>query len=144
LHVKRTVWRTTVGPTKTEDSEGVVPVLPLLQKVLEKHRNGAADDAYIFAGERRGAPLNLANLARRVIVPAFKKNPQHKLEWHGWHAFRRGLASNLYELGVQPKVIQAILRHGDIGTTLAYYVQTPAEESREALRQIEDAFPFGL
>jgi integrase len=162
LHVKRAVWRTVVGPTKTEDSEGVVPVLPLLQKVLEKHRNGASDEAYIFAGKRRGAPLNLHNLAARVIKPSIehcikcqKSRADHekvnhefdldpKLVWKGWHSFRRGLASNLYSLGVQPKVIQAILRHSDIGTTLAYYVQTPAEESREALQQIESAFPFGL
>jgi integrase len=144
LHVRRSVWRTIVGPTKTEDSEGIVPVLPLLQKVLEKHRGDAPANAYIFAGKRRGSPLNLHNLGRRVIVPAFQKNPALKAQWHGWHAFRRGLASNLYFLGVSPKIIAAILRHSDIGTTLQYYVQTPTEESREALQQIEDAFPFGL
>jgi integrase len=44
----------------------------------------------------------------------------------------------------QPNVIQAILRHSDIGTTLAYYVQTSNEESREVLQIIESAFPFGL
>jgi len=142
LHVQRSVWRTHVGQPKTGVSEGNVPVLPLLQKVLEKHRGNASDDAYIFAG-KRGVPLNLHNLAARVIKPAFEKS-SFKIEWHGWHAFRRGLASNLYDLGVQPKVIQAILRHSDIGTTLQYYVQTPTEESREALAKIEDAFPFGL
>jgi len=147
LHVKRAVWRTHVGPTKTEDSEGLVPVLPLLQKVLEKHRVDASETSYIFAG-KRGAPLNLHNLAAKVVKPAIKKwnegSPNSTLKWKGWHAFRRGLASNLYSLGVQPKVIAAILRHSDIGTTLQYYVQTPTEESREALRQIEDMFPFGL
>ena len=25
---------------------------------------------------------------------------------HGWHAFRRGLATNLHRLGVQDKIIQ--------------------------------------
>jgi len=148
LHVRRSVWRTHVGQTKTEDSERSVPVLPLLQKVLEKYRGDASSDAYIFAGEKRGAPLNLPNLAARDIKPALKnamqKDPELKLEWKGWHAFRRGLASNLYSLGIQPKVIQAILRHSDIGTTLSYYVQTPYEESRDALRVIESAFPFGL
>ena len=162
VRVARSVWRTHIGPPKTEDSEATVPVLPLLQKVLEKYRKSAPDDAYIFAGERRGAPLNLANLAARVIKPAIetcikcqKARSDHKKEshgfewdkkqrWKGWHAFRRGLASNLYSLGIQPKVIQAILRHSDIGTTLSYYVQTPDEETREALQQIESAFPFGL
>jgi len=58
-----------------------------------------------------------------------------RLEWHGWHSFRRGLASNLYALGVTPKVIQAVLRHSGIGTTLQYYVHTPDSDSREAVRQ---------
>jgi integrase len=132
-------------------------------EVLEKRRNGASDHDYIFAGTKRKTPLSLANLARRVIKPAIetcvkceksrakhKKESHpfeldtHKLTWRGWHAFRRGLASNLYSMGVQPKTIRAILRHSDIGTTLGYYVQTPDEETREALQRIEDAFPFGL
>jgi len=164
LKVARSVWRTHIGPPKTDDSEGAVPVLPLLQKFLEEYRlktNGNPKD-YIFAGERRGAPLNLANLANRVIKPALKKKEREQaalLEslkdeseeirkavrdqnplpvWKGWHAFRRGLASNLYSLGVAPKVIQAVLRHSDIGTTLSYYVQTPDDESRAALQKIED------
>lgn len=147
LHIQRSVWRTHVGQLKTDSSEGTIPVLPLLQKVLEKHRGDAPDSAYIFAGST-GAPLVLTNLANRVIKPAFQKyraeHPNSTIEWHGWHAFRRGLASNLYSLGVAPKVIAAILRHGDIGTTLEFYVQSPPEESREALQKIEDAFPFGL
>ena len=160
LRVARSVWRTHLGPPKTDDSEGAVPVLPLLQKLLEEYKlktNGKPED-YIFAGERRGAPLNLANLANRVIKPALKKEQHWKdelkdqpeevkkaveeqnpaVKWKGWHAFRRGLASNLYSLGVQPKVIQAILRRSDIGTTLSYYVQTPDDESRAALQKIED------
>jgi integrase len=95
-------------------------------------------DSYIFAGERRGQPLNLANLVNRVIKPCLKKRAP-EIQWKGWHAFRRSLASNLYSLGVEPKVIQAILRHSDIGTTLAYYVQTPDNKSREAIEKIESA-----
>jgi integrase len=47
--------------------------------------------------------------------------------WHGWHAARRGLGTNLYRLGVPDKVIQAILRHSNVNVTLGYYVkpQTP-------------------
>jgi hypothetical protein len=35
-------------------------------------------------------------------------------EWKGWHAFRRGLASNLNRLGIDDSVTQAILRHSDM------------------------------
>jgi integrase len=64
LLVSRSVWRTHVGPTKTAASTGSVPVLPILKKFLDEHRaslqlkgHGNRDE-YIFAGERRGVPLN--------------------------------------------------------------------------------------
>ena len=40
---------------------------------------------YIFAG-RKGQPINLDNLAKRVVRPALK---QAKIGWHGWYSLRR-------------------------------------------------------
>ena len=42
---------------------------------------------------------------------------------NGWHAFRRGLATNLHALGVDDKTIQAILRHSSIGLAMNVYVK---------------------
>ena len=39
------------------------------------------------------------------------------MEWRGWHAFRRGLATNLDALGVHDIVIQPILRHSNVAVT---------------------------
>lgn len=112
---------------------------------------------WMFAGERRSTSMNLPNLVQRVIIPLLTRCsvchlPKHLHgdqdrdhafaldesipKWKGWHCFRRSLASNLYTLGVKPKVIQAILRHSDIATTLGFYVETPEEESREALDKL--------
>ena len=33
------------------------------------------------------------------------------LPWYGWHGFRRDIASNLYELGANEKIVQRVLRH---------------------------------
>ena len=41
--------------------------------------------------------------------------------WQGWHAFRRGLATNLHRLGVAGKEIQSILRHVNLSTTMNIY-----------------------
>ncbi|MGA2373019.1 MAG: tyrosine-type recombinase/integrase [Candidatus Korobacteraceae bacterium] len=49
-------------------------------------------------------------------------------KWHGWHAARRGLGTNLYHLGVPEKTIQAILRHANVSTTATYYIKTAAAE----------------
>jgi integrase len=134
IRVARSVWRTHVGETKTASSRALVPLIPLLVPLLKKLTDGRAAHEYIFAGERKGAPLNLENLATRVVKPALvKKN----LPWKGWHAFRRGLGSNLYQLGVKPVVIQSILRHSDVATTLGYYVVTPSSDAHDALKQLE-------
>jgi len=156
LTIRRSIWRTHVGETKTEASEGSVPVLPVLKKVLDDHQTRAkgGPDAYIFSGERLNRPLNLANLVRRVIIPKLEEENSkrwdeaqtepgvtvmiERVRFKGFHAFRRSLATNLYSCGVSPKVIQAILRHSDIGTTLAYYVGVPDDEARSALNKIEE------
>jgi len=53
--------------------------------------------------------------------------------WHGWHAARRGLGSNLYHLGVPEKVIQAILRHSNVSVTMTYYVKPLAQDGCDAI-----------
>jgi integrase len=88
LKISRSVWNTHIEErTKTTASKAPIPLVPILQKWLAVHRNGSTTEGFIFAGSKTG--LNLANLARRIIVPALKQNG---IEWHGWHAFRRGLA----------------------------------------------------
>jgi len=76
----------------------------------------------------------LDNLADRVIKPVFKANG---LEWKGWHAYRRGLATNLHELGVPDIVIQAILRHEDVSTTQRSYIKTVPEVVTAAMKRPE-------
>ena len=61
-------------------------------------------------------------------------------EWKIWHSFRRLLASNGYELGVKPKVIQAIPRHCDVGTTMSWYVEMQDAEARKALAMMDKWF----
>jgi len=80
-----------------------------------------------------GGALDLDNLADRVIKPVFKANG---LEWKGWHAYRRGLATNLHELEVPNKVIQAILRHEDVSTTQRSYIKTVPQVT-DAMNRLE-------
>ena len=149
LTIRRSVWRTHVGATKNPSSQASVPVLPILKNVLDDHRKRViasgkhcGPDDYLFAGERRGAPLNLANLARRVIIPALGSSAgDHEgpaVRFKGWHAFRRSLATNLHSCGVDPKVAQAILRHSDMRTTLEFYTMIPDADARAALQKIEE------
>jgi len=58
--------------------------------------------------------------------------------WHGFHAGRRGLGSNLYRLGVPEKIIQKILRHSDVATTMTYYVKANDKDTAVAMKKLEE------
>jgi integrase len=69
-----------------------------------------------------------------VIRPIFEKAG---LPWYGWHAFRRGLATNLQRLDVPIKTAQALLRQADFATAADYYVKAVEADSVEAMRKLE-------
>jgi integrase len=134
FQVQRSIWRTHVGDTKTSDSEGRVPVIPFLQKILAAQSERSGKTGYIFAGEKKRFALTLDNLTGRVIRPMLGD------AWKGWKTFRSGLATNLYELGVKPKTIQAILRHARVETTQHHYVILEKTKAGDAaMRKLERA-----
>jgi len=134
IQVARSVWRTHIGPTKSEESgENPVPVIPILRRALDQHRTRHPGDGFIFAGDRRHAPLNLDNLSRRVLSAKLDGG------WKGWHGFRRGLGTNLYRLDVPAKVIQEILRHADVSTTETHYIVVDRTEAKAAMKKLEKA-----
>ena len=137
LYVQRAVWSGHLSDTKTLTSRAPVPVLPIVRDALKEHRKHTpAGNGYIFSGNT-GQPLRLENVVRRDIKPTLSKAG---LIWRGWHAFRRGLGTNLNALGVDAKTIQAILRHANVKTTMDYYVKPVAAESVVAMKKLARAF----
>ena len=84
-----------------------------------------------------GRSLNLANAARRVIIP---KITAKGIPWKGWHASRRGLATDLSVLGVPARVVQGILRHSQISTTMKHYIKSVEEQHVEAMKKLARCF----
>jgi integrase len=163
LSVRRSIWNSVENAPKTNRSKAPIPVVKQLADALEMHklRTGeklAQPHMPIFQAGN-GKPLNLDNLVRRVIVPALtrcavcgKREDEHakaehefKLDtsipsWHGWHAFRRGLATNLHTLGVDDKTIQAILRHSNVALTINVYIKSVTESQVNAMDVLEAKF----
>ena len=83
-----------------------------------------------------GTPINVDAMAKDVIRPALEKAG---LVWHGWHAFRRGLATNLHHLGVPDETIQRILRHSTVAVTQNCYIKTAHADAVAAMRSLENA-----
>lgn len=109
-------------------------MVPPLRIILNEHRKSVpnAPNAFIFAGERKGAPLNLANLVRREMTAVVEKG-----KWHGWHGFRRGLATRLHEAQVQVEVIQEILRHADPKVTQDSYIVIKSNATTKAMQKVD-------
>ena len=80
------------------------------------------------------SPLDLHKLAQRVIRPVIKSIA---LDWYGWHGFRRGIASNLYDLAADEKVVQRILRHAKPHVTKERYIKTFDPTVLAAMRKLE-------
>jgi integrase len=158
MYVSRSIWNGRISDPKTRKGRAPVPVIRQLADRLEIHRlrYGSPVSGPIFANAL-GKPLALSSAVNRVILPALnrcescgKAESDHQKaghlytrdaripEWHGWHAARRGLGSNLYRLGVPDMVIQRILRHANVSTTATYYIKTAAADVRSAMTKLEN------
>jgi integrase len=156
IRVTRSVWYGIADEPKTAKSKAPVPVIAPLQKMLDAYRTscGNPTSGAMFANNV-GKPLCLNNLTNRVIQPRLEyckqcgqtraaHGKEHKFQrdesritWRGWHAFRRGLATNLNRLGVGGKTIQAILRHANLSTTMNIYVKSVDADSVKAMKALE-------
>lgn len=130
ITVRRTCWNKVVGPTKTDARNAPVPLLPVVTKALSAHHKRNPHTTWIFEGPFQ-FPLDLAQLGSKSIAVTLTKAG---LKWHGWHALRRGFATNLHDAGVPDKTIQSLLRHSSLAVTMGYYVKTLPEQSRAAVQ----------
>jgi integrase len=91
LHIRQSVWHTHATSPKTEGSEKSVPVIEPLASILadlrELDKNPSSGP--VLRGPS-GRPLDLNNLAVRVVIPTLK---EAGIEWHGRYALRRGVAT---------------------------------------------------
>jgi hypothetical protein len=81
-----------------------------------------------------GVPMDLDKLAQRVIRPVAEAIG---IGWYGWHGFRRGIASNLYELGADEKVAQRILRHAKAHVAKDRYIKAFDPAVAAAMKKLE-------
>ena len=140
IFISQSFWRGHVLEPKTRKSKAPVPVIAQLAQRLELHRSvsGTPANGLMFPSPA-GKPFNMDALARKVIVPLVMKAG---VEWHGWHAFRRGLATNLHRLGVPDTTIQRILRQANVAVTQACYIKTADSDAAAAMQQFERSLEY--
>jgi len=133
LQIKRAVWRSVVGETKTESSAASVPVIEPLRSLLEKLRSQSTA-GYIMQNAT-GKPLSLDSLNVRVIAPAMKAAG---ISWRGYYPGRRGISSLVTDTSKNALNSTGLLRHSTPITALKHYTRAQKDSIAAAMRTIEE------
>ncbi len=128
------------GPTKTHKAEGHVPLHPVLAcQLMEWHAQTpyvkATDFIFPSLKAEGRVPLSPAVFVADHLRPAALKAGVQIPDGHrfGLHNLRHSLSHWLVNKAkVEPKVVQTILRHSRIQTTLDIYTQGDGDETRAA------------
>jgi len=140
LKITQSVWRTHVGPTKTEAREAPIPIIAPLRAILSELRaaDGNPLTGPILRGNK-GKPLNLDNLSRRVIKPALEAAG---IPWKdAYRANRRSVSTTATALAKDNGLAaKGLLRHATLATTDRNYIQTVPAETLAAMSELERQF----
>ncbi len=143
LSVVRSIVFGVVGRCKTESSQKPVPLHPLLGEALLNWRetcNFTGSDDWIFASRlhKGRSPYWGACILRRYIRPVAESLKIQKRI--GWHTFRHTYSTLLRSVGAEFKVMQELMRHSTLRTTMDVYTQAVAPAKHAAQAAVLDLF----
>jgi integrase len=132
---------------KSPASAATIPLAPAAVAALRPQRTrqielrlraGAAweDTSYVFTTEL-GMPISASNLLRRSFYPLCSPAGIPTRPGLRFHDHRHACGSLLICGGVKPKLVQAILRHSKLSTTMDLYVHAYDEDLRGAVASLD-------
>lgn len=139
IEITRSVVDQDVGKCKTEASQKPVVIDEHIANALVAWRQEStytAPNDWVWASPQlKGTqPLWLSTIMRYYIQPAAKRaGIQKKI---GWHTFRHTFSTLVKSLGVDPKVVQELVRHASFKTTMDGYTQALEQPKRQAQEQL--------
>jgi integrase len=141
MEVTRSVVDGIVGKCKTETSRRPVPIDEFTTAELLAWRRETAyaePEDWVFASEKvqgRMPPWS-DTLLDRFLQPAAKRAGITK--WVGFHTFRHTYSTLLKANGEDVKVVQELMRHANISTTMNIYTKALTPAKREAQSRVVD------
>jgi integrase len=137
MSVTRSIVYGVVGPCKTESSQKPLPIHPVIADALLQWKKSARytrADHWVFASKRYQGrrPYWGQAILRKYIRPVAQSVGIQKR--FGWHTFRHTYSTLLRSVGTEFKVMQELLRHSSLRSTLDIYTQavTPAKHAAQA------------
>jgi integrase len=137
MNVTRSIVCGVVGLCKTESSQKPVPIHPVLVEALDQwkeHQRYRKPGDWVFASgcRRDRQPYWGQAILRKYIRPRAQELGIEKK--FGWHTFRHTYSTLLRSVGTEFKVMQELLRHSSLRSTLDVYTQaiTPAKQAAQA------------
>ena len=154
---KQGCWR--AGPPKTQQSYRTIPLTAKAYSILEMvasrarerkesemlgqtleyidRRTGKTSTLImrdlVFINFRTGAPIKNSSYDTHL----YKLCAEAGIKRFSMHALRHTYATRAIERGVQPKVLQKLLGHASIKTTMDKYVHVTDESLSQAIKQFE-------
>ncbi len=154
---KQGYWR--AGPPKTQHSYRTIPLTNFAYEILQKLRENAKTrkesdtlsqvleymDRHtgeksslvmkdlVFVNFRTGEPAKNSSYDTHL----YKLCDEANIKRFCMHALRHTYATRAIESGMQPKVLQKLLGHSSIKTTMDRYVHVTDESLLDAIRQFE-------
>lgn len=140
-NVLRSVVDGSVGRCKTEVSQQPVPLDRLTLDELQVWRSKtsyAQGSDWIFASDRKFGEMPVwANASlSKVLKPAARRAGIAKRV--GWHTLRHTYSSLLAESGDDVRVVQELMRHAKVSTTMELYTHARMPKKREAQSRVVD------
>ena len=89
----------------------------------------------VFINRRTGEPAKNSSYDTHL----YKLCDEAKIKRFCMHAIRHTYATRAIESGMQPKVLQKLLGHASIKTTMDRYVNVTEDSLLKAIRQFENA-----
>ena len=138
-----------ISDTKTACSNRIVPIPDILiqtlyewkQKQIENgkifYQDYTNPESYVFCDDNN--KLRTYSSCR-LMFDRFKK--YHKIQdWHiGFHGLRHTFSNMLFEMNENPKVIQQLLGHKDVRTTITIYNSVDQDYIRKSTEKLNEKF----
>lgn len=124
--LKGGAWR--LAPLKTRKSRRRVPVSPLALQALHLAPGGGE---FVFCGAQ-GRPLWPRNIQRSLDAALERAGLPH----YSLHDLRRTFATTLARSGTPVHLVQAVMGHESVATTLGHYTSPFEEDVEAAVSQI--------